>query len=92
MCVAAGNPGRFGVAANPDNDQGPFNSIWVGGAGNIVVRQLNGDVTYKYRHDSLPGIPVPGGTDVALRVSQVSTNGLSIAGGFLVLFKRLDRA
>lgn len=45
-----------------------------------------------YRHDSLPGIPVPGGTDVALRVSQVSTNGLSIAGGFLVLFKRLDKA
>jgi hypothetical protein len=44
-----------------------------------------------YRHDGLPGIPVPTGTDVALRVSQVSANGLSIAGGFLILYKALDK-
>lgn len=46
MSVSTGNPGRFGVAAVPDSDQGPFNSIWVGGAGNVVVRQLNGDILY----------------------------------------------
>lgn len=42
-----------------------------------------------YRHDAIPGIPVASGMDVALRCSQVSTNGLSIAGGFLILYKQL---
>lgn len=66
MCVAAGNPGRFGVAANPDNDQGPFNSIWVGGAGNIVVRQLNGDVTYNN---------VPAGTVLPVHGTRIVAAG-----------------
>lgn len=67
---------------------------WFRGTGGIARMPLEFPFSSvaPYRHDNPPagaGVPVPAGTDIALRCTSVSDNGTNVFGGFLMEFRKL---